>query len=983
MQPSEPTKASAEPMPANPVYKQLEVAHRQINLALMVTQLFHDIQQQGLEQSSFLAVVQEMATAEKVVLSHPLRVEGDSTVVAALQWSGGSMETKEVTLNAELYNALCSEPAVIGNLMDELSHQELEVGRSLWGESARSLLIAPLQLHGQTVGCLHLSNSGLGGFEEADLGGLQLLTDSLAPLVAFYALQAASVEAEEQQAALANVQADSQRESEELRGEVEALAKKLAASQQERNRLNQELQRYRQEREQLRTISESFGTETNKILDQAEEMRQFVLNLHNAAQQTQSVVQSLQDQQLAMQKEHAELVMDAASEMLPQARNLSNHLDNLEDPAFGQLHSRQLKFVRASNRSGNYINRLLAQLNDYSRCMTGQIILNPESMDLPTLINEVHGQYLSHLHNKKQNFQFNSAGVNYTGDSYATRQMLTALMEHVVDATPAEGSITLNLSGGSGSIQLDLVHDTLPVSEEDMANIFVPFQRPDFDPDDDIPPGLSLALVQQFARVQQGQVSVVLKDGQLHFSLKLPAVVTEEVPQTLAGDVEVQALPEIPAMFLQPLRDTVSLPTLPPYHPSSDSIPAPSALDGNVFSMDNEDEEILQSLDSLDEIEEVDAIELTDDDVLEVPAPPSPPPMPPTPFGGSSLKDLASRSGLGTPPKPPTPVTPDSHTSMQSLPSLPPMPQKPSPMAPPSPLAPLSQSELPPPPSFFNNVPPVREEEPEEVDAALILEEEEAPTLTPSERDPSTLTKKSYLPDEVDPPTLLCLAANDDEPQDMLFEDLERAGFQLALAPLEPTILDGITDDQRPTVLMLYSNSPEMSYDPIIQHMQNQPGTATMPILTTTPTVLGEKLFQLYWNGFISQPQPEKFWRVWFSQLAGNHNGNEYNLLSIGLHPDALPLHPLMLFASGPRYHHSAETNPAQGIQMLWEHPPELLMIQFDAGKADQWLPMFDELSRSGRTINIPLMIFSENPITDEVNEALNPLNFLYFQPYL
>ncbi|TNE45159.1 MAG: hypothetical protein EP343_28220 [Deltaproteobacteria bacterium] len=971
-------------MPANPVYKQLEVAHRQINLALKVTQLFHDIQQQGLEQSSFLAVVQEMAAAETVTLSHPLRNEGDSSVVAVLQWNGGTMETQEVTLNAELYNALCSEPAVIGNLMDELSHQELEAGRSLWGASARSLLIAPLQLHGQTVGCLHLANSGLQGLAEADLGGLQLLTDGLAPLVAFYALQAASVEAEEQQAALANVQADSQRESDELRGEVEALAKKLAASQQERNRLNHELQRYRQEREQLRAISEGFESETNKILDQAEEMRQFVLHLHNSANQTQSVVESLQDQQLAMQKEHAELVMDAASEMLPQARNLSNHLDNLQDPAFGQLHSRQLKFVRASHRSGAYINRLLAQLNDYSRCMTGQIFLNPETMDLPTLINEVHGQYLSHIHNKKQNFQFNSASVNYTGDNYATRQMLTALMEHAVDATPAEGSIVLNLSGGNGSIQLDMVHDTLPVSEEDMANIFVPFQRPDFDPDDDIPPGLSLALVQQFARVQQGHVSVVLKDGQLHFSLRLPAVVSEEVPQTLEGDVEVQPLPEIPAMFLKPLRDSVSLPKLPPYHPSADNIPAPAVLDGNVFAMD-EDEEILQSLDSLDEIEEVEAIELTDDDVLEVPAVPKPPPMPPAPFGGSSLKDLASRSGLSAPPMPPAPVTPDSHTSMQSLPSLPslpPVPQKPSPMAPPSPLSSASHSELPPPPAPISNVPLLLEEEPEEVDAELILEEEEAPALTTSERDPSTLTKKSFLPSEIEPPTLLCLAADDDEPQDMIFEDLERAGFQLALAPLEPTILDGITEDQRPTVLMLYSNSPEMSYDPIIQHMQSQPGTGTMPILTTTPTVLGEKLFQLYWNGFISQPQPEKFWRIWFTQLAGNHDGNEYNLLSIGLHPDALPLHPLMLFASGPRYHYSAETNPAQGIQMLWEHPPEMLMIQFDAGKVDQWLPMFDELSRSGRTINIPLMIFSEYPITEEVNEALTPLNFLYFQPY-
>lgn len=982
-------------MPSNPVYAQLQVAHQQVTQALAVAHLLHDIQANGLDKSAFVEVVQDLAPAETVTLSHPLRIDDNTTVVAALQWENGELQQKEVTINSESYEALCSEPGVVGNVIDELNPQLLEGGRALWNENVRSVLAAPLKLHGQSVGCLHLSSTALQAFDEASLGGLQLLTDGIAPLIAFYALQAANVEAEQKQSELANVQAESARETEEARAELTHLKKQLAASQSERNRLNQELQRYRQEREQLRTISESFDSETHKILDSAEEMRQFVLSLYDAASQTQSVVETLQEHQLNMQREHAELVMDAASEMLPQARNLSNHLDNLQDPAFGQLHSRQMKFVRASHRSGTYINRLLAQLNDYSRCMTGQIHLNPESTDLSTLINEVHGQYLTHIHNKKQKFEFNAASASYTGDNYATRQMLTALMEHAVDATPAEGSITLNLTaGGDGSVLLNLTHDSFPVSDEDMVNIFVPFQRPDFDPDDDIPPGLSLALVHQFARVQQGSVDVNQNDGKLHFSINLPAVVSEVVPQELAGDVSIQALPELPESFQQPLRDSVTLPTLPPYHPSADNIPVPSSLDDSLLALDEDDEEILQSLDSLDE---VDAIELTDDDVLEPVEPPSPtpPPMPPSPIGGSSLKDLAARSGVPS-PLPPSPVTPDSHTSMQSLPSLPPVPSKKEEFAPPSPLP--SQNELPPPPTPLNNLATEPVEEVEEVEAELILEEvqdEPSPAqhdsmvietaggeVSPSGTLPATLVTKSYLPQEVVPPTLLCLASDEDEPQDMIFEDLEVVGFQLALAPLEANILDGITEDQRPTVLMLYSNSPDMDYTPLVQHFQSQPGTSTMPILTTVPTVLGEKLFQLHWNGLLSQPQPEKFWRGWLTHLQTHICGAEYNFLSIGLDPETINLHPLMMFLGGPRYHHNAEFNPAQGIQHLWKQPPELLMVHLDTGNLEQWLPMFDEMSRSGRTINTPLLIFSEQPMDEEVNEALTPLNFLYFQPY-
>ena len=56
-----------------------------------------------------------------------------------------------------------------------------------------------------------------------------------------------------------------------------------------------------------------------------------------------------------------------------------------------------------------------------------------------------------------------------------------------MDATPENGTVQFDIGPSStGGVAIHLVHDSEPIDPEDMAKIFVPFQRPDFDPDDDI-----------------------------------------------------------------------------------------------------------------------------------------------------------------------------------------------------------------------------------------------------------------------------------------------------------------------------------------------------------------------------------------------------------------------------------------------------------------------------------------------------------------
>lgn len=1063
---------------------QLQTSTQLLSRATELSLLLGDIQKHGLHLPGVLSSLQRVIPAQCVTLSRITGAENDSSMYTVSWQENQSPTLLQHTVDVADYRAFCAIPRVIGSALEELAPNEMEMGRLFWPTGTQSFVVLPVLFQGDMVAGLHVSSKQPKAFSSQDLAFVQMFSDGLAPLLAYYHLQESRQHLEAQQTLLSNVQADYEqqladalRQQDELLGEfklqknelqtqykqqqdelinqlntakqqMESAQKRLQAAQQEQQRLNQELQRYRNERSQLRELAQHFDTEAQRVLSAGEEMRLFLLQVYATAQATHGHVENLRQENQNILQHQAELVMNAASEMIPQARNIANHLESLQDPAMGQLQNRQLRAVRASIRSGKHLDRLLAQLNDYSRCTTGQIQLNPEPLDVPALAKEVHGQFLSHAHNKKQQIQLHlDKAPRFEGDPYATRQLVYALFEHAIDATPENGKVSLSLSQATsfpGGLAIHLSHDSEPLSQEDMEHLFVPFRRPDFDPDDDIPPGLSLALVQQFARVQQGRCVAEQIAGQLQFSLELPAKVSPVVPLMYAQpQATLGSLPTLPPNYQTSFTETYAFPLLPEFQVSAENWSSPS---------DFPDEDEIPML--IESLEEVEAVELTGDDMLDAPPENLSLPVPPSPTPSTStlLQNLAKQQGIPSPLSLPSTLTPESPTFRQPLPPLsgvPPLPSSPAtmplktPLAPPltpmpttvppapkispstptltppafrsplpgpvtstppsvlksppplAPLTPVEEKPLPPPPMALASL-----EEEEVVEASgLILEElhEESlhstsPKIAEPARSPLSLLVNDepvtpaiiqhHTPVNIIPGTLLCLAGHNDEPQDVIFEDFENSGFQLALAAMDPHILDNVTEDQRPTVLMLYSLRLGEDYHPLITHIEQQPSTATMPMLATHATGTHENNFQLYWRGFHTQALPESFWRNWLQKLAYHQHGAEYNLLSIGLDPHQFDVHPLMLFLGGSHYHHHAELNPAQGIQQLWKHPPHILLIQLETNQLEQWLPMLDEISRSARTQDIPLVLFCQQSLTEAMKQALHPLQYLYFQPH-
>lgn len=1062
--------------------KQLQEASSLVSRSLELSLLLGAIQKNGLNLPEVLSALQRIMPAHSLTLSRVSGATGEASSIDTVTWREGQPPTmSQHAIDLADYQAFCTAPRSVGNALEELAPNEMEMGRLFWPNGTQSFVVYPVLFQGAPVAALHVSSKKPHAYSFQDLAFVQMLAEGLAPLLACYHLQEDRNRIAEQQTVLSNVQndyqqqlAEAQRQQEELLTEfklqrqeldeqfkaqqhelleqvktaleqAQTANKKLQASQKERQRLNQELQRYREDRSQLRNLTERFDSEAHRVVAAGEEMRQYLLHLHEVAQTVQQQFDQLQQEKESIRRQQAELVMNAASEMIPQARNIANHLESLQDPALGQLQSRQLRSVRASIRSGRYLDRLLAQLNDYSRCITGQINLNPEPLDIAALAKEIHGQFLSHANNKKLQWQLQIPhALSFEGDAYTTRQLLYALFEHTVDATPENGQITvsLNQAGASGGgLTLGLTHTSDPVPEEELPHLFEPFRRPDFDPDDDIPPGLSLPLVEQFARVQQGQCRVKQAQGQLHFVIELPTKVSPLL-HTREAAVQKIELPAIPNSYLIPFEEAHGFPEVPEFQASMDQLSAPIEFEDEFSNplgslSDGEDD-----IDLDESLEEMDGVELTGEDMLDVAEQPLPPPPAPIPVpsavpssvsSGSnpSLKNLAMRSNVGASLAATT--TPESPTFRQPIPPLPTPPLRtpsspslnlppvlapsstaltpPPPLTPPSalpaskpPQAIMSPPSLPAAPAPVRGLPPLpsrlaAEEEEEIVEASgLILEEipdEPLPkgsavsakgstsplSLLTDEGEYTPAVDKSYVSAEVTPPTLLCLASHDEEPQDTIFEDFESNGFQLALAAMDPHILDGVPEEQRPTVLILYSSRVGETYRGILDHMTQQPTTTSLPILTTVTTGTQENNFQLNWHGLQSQAAPESFWRRWFQTLSAHHLGTEYHLLSIGLDPATLDTHSLMLFLGGARYHHHAELNPAQGIQYLWKNPPQILLIRLATEQITQWIPMLKEIARSPRTQDIPVLLLSEKPLTEATKEALSPLQYLYFQP--
>jgi GAF domain-containing protein len=194
---------------------------------------------------------------------------------------------------------------------------------------------------------------------------------------------------------------------------------------------------------------------------------------------------------------------------------------------FGTL--RALEPLQRVNRAGQHLLGLINQVLDLSKIEAGKLELNPQTVQLAPLIDEVIGtarQLAEQNKNRLLNEVQEDLGT-LTVDPMRLRQILLNLLSNACKFTK-EGEVALRgrkVSNGGNWIELSVADTGIGMTPEQQAKLFEDFSQADATTAQRFGgTGLGLAITRKLARMMGGDVTVTSEPGKGSvFTVRLPA----------------------------------------------------------------------------------------------------------------------------------------------------------------------------------------------------------------------------------------------------------------------------------------------------------------------------------------------------------------------------------------------------------------------------------------------------------------------------
>jgi GAF domain-containing protein len=226
----------------------------------------------------------------------------------------------------------------------------------------------------------------------------------------------------------------------------------------------------------------------------------------------------------------SEFVATVSHELRTPMTAIKGYVDILTMGAAGALNENQVHFLEVVRNNIERLNTLVSDLLDISRIEAGRITLNPQSVDLHSIAEDVVAEVLhrSHRENKPMALSLDAPKTlpPVIGDGDRVRQILGNLVNNAFNYTPQNGTIRVNLHHENGEVQVDIQDNGVGIAPEDQSRVFERFFRGE-NPLVLATPGtgLGLPIVRQLVEMHKGRIWMtstgVPGDGST-FSFTLP-----------------------------------------------------------------------------------------------------------------------------------------------------------------------------------------------------------------------------------------------------------------------------------------------------------------------------------------------------------------------------------------------------------------------------------------------------------------------------
>ncbi len=226
----------------------------------------------------------------------------------------------------------------------------------------------------------------------------------------------------------------------------------------------------------------------------------------------------------------SEFVATVSHELRTPMTAIKGYVDILTMGAAGALNENQMHFLEVVRNNIDRLNTLVSDLLDISRIEAGRITLNPQSVDLHGIAEDVVAEVLQRSQTEEKPMALSLEAPKdlppVLGDGDRVRQILGNLVNNAFNYTPQNGTIRVNIHQENGEVQVDVQDNGVGIAPEDQNRVFDRFFRGE-NPLVLATPGtgLGLPIVRQLVEMHNGRIWMnstgVPGDGST-FSFTLP-----------------------------------------------------------------------------------------------------------------------------------------------------------------------------------------------------------------------------------------------------------------------------------------------------------------------------------------------------------------------------------------------------------------------------------------------------------------------------
>ncbi|MYN45840.1 EAL domain-containing protein [Pseudoduganella sp. FT93W] len=284
------------------------------------------------------------------------------------------------------------------------------------------------------------------------------------------------------------------------------------------------------------------------LIDMAQAFNQMMVVL----EQRERELKESRDAAINLAQLKAQFAATVSHEVRTPLNGVVGMLDMLRET---RLSARQQELVDVAWNSSNTLIELINNILDFSKLEAGKLTLEPNTFDLPALLDQVIELLEPQASQKGLRLSWQAAGElprHVTGDAMRLRQILLNLIGNAIKFTArGEISVSLHVSGDAGAMRLHCsVRDTgIGMSADVCQRLFHAYVQPETGTTRRYGgTGLGLAICKQLVELLGGQISVESNPGQgscFSFDMQCQSASTAPAPRALptAADDGSAALP--------------------------------------------------------------------------------------------------------------------------------------------------------------------------------------------------------------------------------------------------------------------------------------------------------------------------------------------------------------------------------------------------------------------------------------------------------